>query len=175
MPSLEVLILYEDYGTGLRAKRSLDLLPARFPAKAHWSTKLWRIELLSDPLLKEQAAREAAAADVLILSLHGRSTLPAGLREWLTCWLGHKPSRPCAMGVLLDAEQGGQGGKNPVIACIQQVAAIAGSDFFYGFSEAPGSELNAAMEEIDQRVNSSSSVLDEMLRRVEPSPVVGDQ
>lgn len=68
-PVLDVLLLYEDLGTALRAKHSLDLLPVPFITEAGLSTKLWRLDLLSQPLLREQAALEAAAADLIILSL----------------------------------------------------------------------------------------------------------
>lgn len=164
VPFLEGLILYEDFATGLRAKRSLDLLPAQLGAHPQWSTKLWRIELLSDPLLKEQAAREAASADVIVLSLHGGRALSADVRGWLTCWQGYKQNRPYALGVLLDAGQAGQGGENPVLAYMRQVAAAAGADLFYGFSEPPANELDAALEEISQRAHRSSTLLDDMLQ-----------
>jgi hypothetical protein len=49
---------------------------------------------------------------------------------------------------------------------MQRVAA-AGADLFYGFSEAPASELDSALEETEQRARRSSSVLDDMLKRVE--------
>ena len=151
IPRLGVLILYEDISTGLRAKRSLDLLPKPLPAPAPLSTKLWRIDLLSDPLLGEQAALEAAGADLIILSVHGRGELPAAVRAWLNSWLDRKPNRPCALGVLLDSDEASRGGGNPVIAYAQQVAAAAGANLFYGFSEAPASELNSVMAEIDDR------------------------
>jgi len=168
MPAPNVLILYEDLGTGLRAKHSLELLPDQFPADARCSTTLWRLELLSDPLLAEQAALEAAAADVIILSVHGRRELPAEVRQWLNGWLAHKEPRPYALGVLLDSVEANQGSDNPVVGYMQQVAAAAGADLFYGFSEAPVNELDSALEEIDHRAHRSSTVLEDMLKRVEP-------
>jgi hypothetical protein len=166
--SLDVLILYEDYGTGLRAKHSLDFLPAQLPAHAKWSTKLWRSELLSDPVLSEQAAMEAAAADVIILSVHGQSALPEEVRAWLNRWLNQKARRPYALGVLLDAGDVSQGSENPVVAYLQQVALVAGVDLFYGFSEAPLRELDPAMAEINERAHYSSAVIEDMLKRAQP-------
>jgi hypothetical protein len=167
LPRLDVMILYEDLGTGLRAKRSLDLLPNPLPARAQLSTKLWRIGLLADPLLGEQAALEAAAADVVILSVHGRSALPDDTRAWLRRWLGHKAERPCALGVLLDPEQVSQGSDNPVIAYVQQFAAAAGVDLFYGFSQAPATELDSAMAEINERAHRATTLLEDMLQRTQ--------
>ncbi len=166
-PLLNVMILYEDLGTGLRAKRSLDLLPDHLRANAKLSTKLWRLQLLSDPLLSEQAAREGAAADVIILSVHGRSALPVEVETWLGSWRRHKQPRAYALGVLLDAAEVSQGSENPVVSYMQQVASDAGVDLFYGFSEAPMSELDPAMEEINERAHRSSTVLQDMLKRTE--------
>lgn len=173
LPTLDVFILYEDFGTGLRAKRSLDLLPNRFTGHTPLTTKLWRIELLSDPLLGEQAIVEASAADVMILSVHGRGELPDGVCKWLSGWLSRREKQPCALGVLLDAGDLDQGRKSPVISYMQRVAAAAQADLFYGFSEATVSEMDAAMEEINQRARSSSAVLENMLRRAEPHAWLG--
>jgi hypothetical protein len=164
IPCLNVLILYEDFGTGLRAKHSLDMLPKQLFAPAPWSTKLWRIDLLSDPLLSEQAALEAAAAEVIILSVHGCGELSATVREWLNTWLSRKQNRPCVLGVLLDSEEASQGSNNPVLTHAQQVATAAGANLIYGFSEAPLSELDSVMAEINERAYQSSSVLEGMLK-----------
>src|ERR1035441_3122721 len=72
-PGLAVLLLYEDLSTALRAKHSLDLLPLQLGGDAALGTRLWRLDLLGKSMLAEQAAIEGAAADVIILSLHGRS------------------------------------------------------------------------------------------------------
>jgi len=164
---LDVIILYEDFGTGLRAKRSLDLLPGHLRANAKLSTRLWRTELLSDPFLCEQAAREAAAADVVILSMHGQGALPVEVQAWLSCWLRHKEKRPYALGVLLDPAEVKQGGENAVVGYMQRLAATAQVDLFYGFSEAPMTQLDPAMEDIDRRAHQSSSLLDDMLKRTD--------
>ena len=168
LPLLDVFILYEDWTTGLRAKHSLDLLPEQTFANTRRRTSLWRLELLSEHLLSEQAALEAAAADVIILSFHGRGELPAQVRAWLNRWLACKEPRPYALALLLDSGEVSQDAENPLLACVRQVAAAAGADLFYGFSEAPASELDVVMQEIDQRAHRSSSVLEDMLRRVEP-------
>lgn len=167
-PQVEVLILYEDYGTGLRARRSLDRLPEHLPTGARLSTKLWRIQLLDDSLLHEQAAVEAAGADVIILSVHGRSALPPTVQAWLNRWLCLRQRRACALGVLLDPEEASRGSANRVAAFMQQVAAIGGVDLLYGFSEPLESELDSAVEAIHERAHQSSAVLEDMLSRTEP-------
>jgi hypothetical protein len=156
-----VLILHEDSGTGLRAKEALELLPARLAADSQLSIKLWRLALIREPLLCKQSAMEGASADIIILSVHGRSGVPAGLRDWLGSWLGQKENRPYALGIFLDAEEAGRGIENPVIACVKEIAAASGADLFYGFSDAPTSERDLAPEEISGRASPFSGVTDE--------------
>jgi hypothetical protein len=141
-PVLDVLLLYEDLGTALRAKHSLDLLPGQLGVETGWGTRVWRLDLLGQPLLAEQAAIEAATADVIILSLHGRSELRAEARDWLSRWLDHKENRPYALAALLDPEPAQPGGDNPVVAYLKRVAEAAHADLFCSFSNglvlAPG-------------------------------------
>jgi hypothetical protein len=133
---VDVLLLYEDLGTALRAKQSLDRLPDQLGLEAGWGTRVWRLDLLGEPLLAEQAAIEAAAADVIILSLHGRNDLRAEARDWLDRWLDRKEDRPYALAALLDPEPAQPGGDNPVVAYLKRVAEAAHADLFCGFSRA---------------------------------------
>ena len=134
---LDVLLLYEDLGTALRAKHSLDLLPGQFGGAAGLETRLWRLDLLGEPLLAEQAAIEAAAADLIVLSLHGRTALRAEVRHWLGRWLNHKWDRAYALAALLDPQPARAGGHNRVLAYLKRVAEAAGADLFIGFSDVP--------------------------------------
>lgn len=136
-PVLGVLLLYEDLGTALRARQSLDLLARQLGADMSFNNWLWRLDLLGEPLLVEQAAVEAAAADVIFLSLHGRKELRAEVCNWLSRWLDHKEDRPYALAALLDPDLSPPGGGNRVLAYLQEVAATAGADLFYGACPVP--------------------------------------
>jgi hypothetical protein len=141
---LNVLLLYEDMGTALRAKQALDLLSDRLGATAGFCARLWRLDLLGEPLLAEQAAIEAAAADVIVLSVHGRNGLRAEARGWLTRWLAHKAVRPYALAALLDPEPAQPGSVPPVLAYLKRIAEVAHADLFYGSCAAPVPTLNSA-------------------------------
>ena len=136
-PALEVLLVYEDFGTALRAKHSLDLLPLPFITEARLNTKLWRLDLLGEPLLRERAALEAAVADLIIMSLHDRDELRADAREWLNRWLDEKENRPYALAVLLDPEPDNSRPDHPVLAYMKGIAAAAAADLFCSFCPTP--------------------------------------
>lgn len=158
LAGLDGLILYEDVGTGLRAKRALDLVPGRFGLDAQWGwrLKLWKLELLDEPVVCERVAMGGATADVIILSVHGQAGVPRAVRDWLERRLRYKQDRPYALGVLLDAEGAAQGSENPVVAYCMKIAAGAGADLFCGFSDAPLSEQALVAEENNGRGRASS-------------------
>jgi hypothetical protein len=165
LAGLDGLILYEDVGTGLRAKQALDLVPGRFGPDAQWGwrLKLWKLELLDEPAVCERSAMEGATADVIILSVHGQTGVPPTMRDWLERWLRYKQDRPYALGVLLDAEGAAQGSENPLVAYCMEIAAGAGADLLCGFSDAPVSGQGLVAEENNGRARASS-------REVEGTP-----
>ena len=158
LAGLDGLILYEDVGTGLRAKQALDLVPGRFGLDAQWGwrLKLWKLALLDEPVVCERSAMEGAAADVIILSVHGRAGVPPAARDWLERWLHYKQDRPYALGVLLDTEEAPQGSENPLVAYCMEIAVGAGADLFCGFSDAPVAEQGLVTEGINGRARLSA-------------------
>jgi len=169
-PVLDVLLLYEDLGTALRAKHSLDRLPGQLSSEAGWRTRLWRLDLLGEPLLAEQAAIEAAAADMIMLSLHGRNELRTEARDWLSRWLDHKEDRPCALAALLDSEPAQSGSDNPVVDYLKRVAEAAHADLFFGSCNAPVSTPGSRAGEIMECARDSTAVFEGTPSRAERRP-----
>ena len=94
---LDVLVVYEDFGTGLRARRALDQTAQQLTVEADLQVNMWSFGLLRAPALYEQAANEAAEADIVFVSAHGPDELPASLKLWVQRWLARKGGGPCAM------------------------------------------------------------------------------
>ena len=64
------MILYEDFATGLRARKVGDFLAEELSAKGRFQPELWRCDVLQEPPLQGRVARAVARADLLILSVH---------------------------------------------------------------------------------------------------------
>src|SRR5919205_104369 len=64
--AFRVVILYEDFATGLRARKVGHLLAEALGARGRCEPELWRCDVLQDPTLQRRAAREVARADLLI-------------------------------------------------------------------------------------------------------------
>src|SRR5689334_25075739 len=79
---LNVLMVYEDLGTGVRARQTLDETLHRLAVDTDVHVKMWKFDLLREPSLHQQAVDEATEARVVFVSAHGREELPATVWSW---------------------------------------------------------------------------------------------
>jgi hypothetical protein len=120
---LRVVILYEDFATGLRARRVGSVLAEELGAKGRFEPALWRWDLLQDPRLQRRAVGEAARADLLIVSVHRRlPAVPTG--ALLDAWLATHARRASHLVALVD----GTGARGSVAACLRELAWRRGLD-----------------------------------------------
>ncbi len=124
---LDVAIIYESLDTGKRAKRFSDQLAAELPLRGSLNLNLWNFAVLGTREVRNQAASTAATADLVILSMDGRTPLPAEVENWIEMWTwlidGHKPAV-----VALFAAPGVQSA--PVQAYLRRETASKKLDFF---------------------------------------------
>ena len=99
-----VLIMYEDFGTGQRAKRGLDYVVEELGNEFEFRHSMWRLDILQDPKLAEQAAPAFEEADLLIVSISGEGKIPAEVRALIDAWLAGKASRNRALVALLETK-----------------------------------------------------------------------
>jgi hypothetical protein len=98
--------MYDDFASGLRAKRFAERLAERFGSECDLSESLWRSALLASPAVADEASRHASDSDFLILSLRGDHVPPSAVRQWVTSQLDAAAERGAALIVIWDAELG---------------------------------------------------------------------
>src|SRR5881296_3929579 len=81
--SFNVVIVYEDFETGKQAKRTVDFLAAQLKNDCSFTNKMWKSDVLNIPKLREMAAKDAAAADIVIISGRGRNPLAPEVKAWI--------------------------------------------------------------------------------------------
>jgi hypothetical protein len=123
-----VLIIYEDFGTGKRAKKGLDYVAEELGNDFEFRHSMWRLDILQDPKLNVMAAPALAEADLLIISLRGEGQLPAEVRALIDMRLAEKTNRDCALVALF--EGAASAARTPVYACLANLARQHGLDFF---------------------------------------------
>jgi hypothetical protein len=99
-PTLNVVIVYEDFETGTHAKKTYDFLVENVRPECQFTNQMWKFDVLSIPKLREIAVRDAATADIVIISSHG-GELPAHVKSWVESWL-EKPGTTLALVGLFD-------------------------------------------------------------------------
>lgn len=142
----KVMVMYEYLAAGERTDSLLYTLSLESGGGGHLTRNLWMFSLLQTPLLREQAAIEAAMADIIFISVSGKRDLTAVVRDWLSRWLDHKENRPYTLAVLIGPQVNGQRINESLIILLQEVASVGGAEFFFSAPETlrpePGNGFN---------------------------------
>jgi hypothetical protein len=141
---LDVLLMHEDLSAGLRGKQMIDQVAARLGEKAEFGVRLWRFDLLDEPMLRNQAMADANGATIVILAVNTCSELPTAVCEWLKQWLQTSSLVPCAIIVSLDSKA--REGAHPVLRYINAITAPVGVQLFPHYADTPVSAWNWTAE-----------------------------
>jgi hypothetical protein len=129
-PPFKIVVAYEDFDAGLRAKEMLERLSQQLIPEFEVSRDVWKFELLGHPQLRKQAAREASEADMILIAARAESELLPHVTSWIDEWASNRNGRVAALVALLDQEQENENELPPLCALLQQTAERAGMDFF---------------------------------------------
>ena len=129
------LAAFEDSATGTRVKEfaqglSRDLGPACRIIEHVW---LFNTFVLRE--LQEIAAEEAAASDLVVISMHEAGSIPEGVKGWIELWLQKRSRHPAILMALLDADYTSTAG--PVEAYFHKMARQGGMQFLGGSGVVP--------------------------------------
>jgi hypothetical protein len=127
---LDVLFIYEDLGTGLRARQVFDQVASALKPEVDFQAKLWRFDLLRDPAMRDLVADEAASAGIVILSAHGQSELPVAISLWMKRWLARKGTEPATLVISLDPEARDSEQAKGLVEALRADAEPAGVNVF---------------------------------------------
>jgi hypothetical protein len=163
--SLDVLLLYEDAPTALRAKRLLDQLVEHLNLIVTFHVLLRRFDLLDSPALDALDGGDALDSDIVLLSVQGSKGLPGSVRVWLNRWLALKPDQPRALVFSLDTAARDSAAANQTLFFLQAAASRVGVEVFCHFAQTERSEFDAAIESIRYRAETTTLLLDETLHQ----------
>jgi hypothetical protein len=135
--TLEVMLVHEDLPAGRRGKEVLDQVALNLEPKADFLVNPWNFEMLRNRALQGQAVLDAAHADIVVLSAHGRTKLPAAGRAWLEVCLDRRDDSPCALVVSLDPGVRESSEANPMMKYVHALAWQAGVEVFPHFGATP--------------------------------------
>ena len=99
---IKVSAVHEDFATSTRVNDFCETLARCLGASCEVSKELWPLMELRTPKLRAIAAGEAAAADLVVISVHHAESLPAEVKSWIDLWLKQKGSRATVLSALFD-------------------------------------------------------------------------
>jgi hypothetical protein len=123
-----VMIMYEDFETGKRAKKGLEFVAEELGNGLELRQSLWRLDILQDPKLNLFAAPVLAEADLLILSLRADRQLPAKIRALVDERLAQTANHECAVVALFQGIASTT--RSSLYAYLANLARRHGLDFF---------------------------------------------
>jgi hypothetical protein len=132
----DVMLLYEDMGTGLRAFQCFQYLDQildrrRINTDLHWT--LWKLGLFNTTEFYDQAVLAAVRAEVIVMSLHGDRSLESAIESWLTAWVNQRGDKECALGVLFDDDKREMDSVKDTLLRLQQATKQGAVELFSGF------------------------------------------
>ncbi|HWC61662.1 MAG TPA: hypothetical protein VHC44_18365 [Verrucomicrobiae bacterium] len=122
---MNVVIAYEDLETGKRAMKTYEYMVQQLGNECLFTNQMWKFDVLAVPKLKEIAAKDAAAAEIIIVSAHEGRELSAEVKSWIEMWLGYKTEASALVGLF-----SGQSETHPIRTYLADVARRAQIEFF---------------------------------------------
>ena len=129
-PQFNVTIIYEDGAAGKRAKHFYDRVIRELVDECDFSLELWNFQVLAIPEIGNSAAKAAAQADFVILSMHRKAQLSAQTRDWIERWSGLIIDNKSALVALLDEPGIKRGTVASTLDYLRKVADRKGISFY---------------------------------------------
>jgi hypothetical protein len=104
--SIHALVIYDTFALAVDALQALQRAARCGESRARWNITPWRMDVLRLPLAREEALRNAASADLLLLAGPEACALPHGLRAWLEAWADSRQVRDAGVAAMVDKHHG---------------------------------------------------------------------
>lgn len=140
-PALNVVIAYEDFETGKHAKNTYDFLVENLGHDCQFNNQMWKFDVLNIAKLREMAAKDAAVADVIIISSHG-DELPDHIKAWIEAW-APQAINTLALVALFDCDEEDMPRTQATRAYLRDVAHRGHMGFFAQPDDWPGKPVSA--------------------------------
>jgi hypothetical protein len=127
---LALLAAFEDSTTGTRVREFCQGLSRSLGSHCRLVEHVWLFRTLRLGELREIAAEEACASDLIIISTHQAEGLSAEVKGWIELWLRPEVRHPAVLLALLDPES--NEGPSAVQTYLQEVARRGGMQFIAG-------------------------------------------
>jgi hypothetical protein len=123
---LALLATFEDSITGTRVKAFCRGLSRDLGTDCRIIEHVWLFNTFRLRELREIAAEEAAASDLIIISAHGAEALPDEVEGWIDLWVRPSVRHPAVLLALLDPVE--EDASNRLQTHLQEIASRGGME-----------------------------------------------
>ena len=127
--TIRMVIVYEDFDSALRAVGFLAKMTVELRSQLLITSYFWKFDALNLPELHEQAAQEAATAEMVVISTRDGPDLPANIKFWIDHWLTQKRDNSSALVEIVD-ENEVPGRRSPLQDYLNLKTGGRGMEFF---------------------------------------------
>jgi hypothetical protein len=100
--AFHVVIIYEDYASGSSALDTYQRLLSEFGREFDFRISVWRLDVMRDSKLMQDAVSNAVKADAIILATRW-DELPIEIKQWVDAWAVQKRGQAAVLIALLDS------------------------------------------------------------------------
>lgn len=129
-PQFKVVVAFDDMAASSSAMRTCDYVVQQLGEDIVVRRKVVDLEDEPDESELAAAARDAANADMVIVSTKEDAQLPAPMRRWLDQWSAQRPQREGALVAILNRDERGLSHSQSVRDQLASLARQANMDFF---------------------------------------------
>ena len=95
--TLKAAVIYDDFNFAAQATALLERVAIRADEAMKWDVKPWRLDVLQEPALADDALGETADADLIVVVLRKTPLRPDELMGWLESWAMKRQTEDTAM------------------------------------------------------------------------------
>ncbi len=129
-PIFKLFIACEDHAAFLQAKRVQDQLEMLCGKDFEITCEMWNFALLRHERLREYAVKEAAEAEMIVISLRCNSELPPHVKCLMESLPARSQAGQAALVALLGPKKLTRMTRHPHLVYLRQIAESLGLDFF---------------------------------------------
>jgi hypothetical protein len=171
-PTWLVAAVYEEAETRKGAMEFCDALARRFWSECDFDISWWSLALLEEKTFDAEITAKAAEANLIIFALRPAGELSAELRAWIEAWLGRRGDREGVLVGLNDPVSGSGGATAEKFVFLRNAAHRYGLDYLTEIPQTLARCIPDSLESYAKRADAVTSVLDEILRKKIPRPLL---
>ena len=161
-PTLNIVIVYEDFAAGKHAQETYDYLVDQLGNDFEFNSQMWKFDVLGNSKMRQLAVRDTAAGDLILVSTHGAGELPPEAKCWINEWVADKGNVK-ALVALVDRPNDLFEENSSIRSFLQDAAKRAGVDFFAQPDGLPDNEEDFSGEQISERAQQTSLLITDFI------------